>query len=299
MRVDACAIVCAVAAIGVGFLPRLALPNLPLLCGADQSIIAITGISSGIGRDAAVYLASQGYTVVGTVRKESDMQLFSSELGGGRVHPILCDVTDSAGVERFRAYIEVLRQKGFRLIALVNNAGILARFTYSDFLSGRAANMTRDMLEVNTVSVVRITGSVLPMLERDARLDACGTSRIVNVGSIAGLIAAAPDAGYSASKGALERSTDAMRRLFLDRRILVSLIQPGYVESGMCQHTECLLHQPRDTTTPAIVDAITSNRPRSRYVVSSVDGFPVALLAIYAAVCPDSIQDLIMRVVQR
>ena len=50
---------------------------------------------------------------------------------------------------------------------------------------------------------------------------------------MAGLISRGSDSAYGGSKGALERLNDAMRRLFLSRRIIVSLLEPGFVASGM------------------------------------------------------------------
>jgi hypothetical protein len=72
----------------------------------------------------------------------------------------------------------------------------------------------------------------------------------------------------------------------------VSLLQPGFVRSGMCAHVHC--HEPPATTTsPAIEHALTSPYPRTRYPVASVYGLP-AWLVVNLAVLPDRLKDILL-----
>ena len=61
---------------------------------ASRSAVVVTGVSSGLGRATARALASQGYLVFGTVRKQADADAVTAE-ANERFVPLLFDVTDA------------------------------------------------------------------------------------------------------------------------------------------------------------------------------------------------------------
>lgn len=124
------------------------------------------------------------------------------------------------------------------------------------------------MFGVNVLSLVNVTATLLPSLITTA--EHCGSSRVVNVGSLAGYATRGPSAIYGGTKGAIERVSDGMRRLFREKDVYTSVIEPGFVKSEMCNRAECQVYEAKDTTTPAILDALTSNRPSPRYPVAGV-----------------------------
>ena len=128
------------------------------------------------------------------------------------------------------------------------------------------------------------------------------------VGSLAAYAAKPDSAVYSASKAALEMLTDALRRMLKPLKIWVSIIEPGYVASGMCDRPECHATSPGSTTTPVIIDALISSHPRVRcatcsllvallrlrafrYPVAGANGLPAWLIVALHSVLPGHLVD--------
>lgn len=247
--------------------------------------ILITGISSGIGYDAARALAGRGYHVFGSVRKEADAARVRDELGAN-VTPLLFDVTDEAAVETAVAHITSTAGDA-GLYALINNAGIstpgpLMHMPLHDF---------RQQIEVNLVGLLHVTQQCLPLLgARRGALNAPG--RIINISSVSGKIAYPFMGAYAASKHGLEALSDALRRELLLYGVDVILIEPGTVQTpivgkfkeqiGQYLHTDYgeILRQmgekadereasalPVERVTNVIIEALQAKRPRTRYAV--------------------------------
>ena len=84
--------------------------------------VVITGVSTGIGYDAARALVARGYHVFGSVRRAEDGERVRSEMGDGFT-PLLFDVTDEAAVHAAAAMVaDQVGDAG--LAGLVNNAGM-------------------------------------------------------------------------------------------------------------------------------------------------------------------------------
>ena len=268
-------------------------PAKPISCSAQSSIVVVTGVSSGLGKDAALHLASLGHTVVGTVRKPADASAFTAASpSDGQLVPVVCDVNNPAGVAALADKVQELRAGGKRLTGLVNNAGISRTHKFEDWLSGKAAEDAALVMETNVLSIFKVTGALLPALTADAAV--CGSTRIVNVGSLAGFATRDIDSVYSGSKGAVERLSDGMRRLFTPKGIWTSVVEPGYVASVLCNRAQCK-DQAKDTSTPAIAHALLDSRPRPRYLVASAGAFPAWLVAWLFAHLPDPLLDMLMQ----
>src|SRR5690349_15649767 len=84
--------------------------------------VVVTGASTGIGHGAAKVLVGQGLRVFGSVRKATDAERLSKELGPSFV-PLLFDVTDEGGVGQAAGQVKAALG-GEPLFGLVNNAGI-------------------------------------------------------------------------------------------------------------------------------------------------------------------------------
>jgi len=140
------------------------------------------------------------------------------------------DVTDDASVERGVA--TVLAREG-RLDVVVNNAGIGIAGAVEETPTAEA----RAQLETNVLGVLRVCRAVLPAMRRQ------GGGCIVNVSSLAGLIAVPFQALYSASKFAVEGLTEALRMEVRPWGVRVVLIEPGDFRTGFTGN--------RRTTPPA------------------------------------------------
>ncbi|MGW7263330.1 3-oxoacyl-ACP reductase FabG [Streptomyces sp. NPDC054842] len=178
--------------------------------------VLVTGGNRGIGLAVALAFAEAGDKVALTYRSGEPPEA-ALRLGCLAVR---CDVTDSAQVEK--AYLEVEEAHG-PVEVLVANAGItrdqlVLRMTEEDFAA---------VLETNVMGAFRIV--------RHAAADmvAARRGRIVLISSVVGLLGAAGQANYAASKAALVGFARSIARELGSRGITCNLVAPGFVETDM------------------------------------------------------------------
>jgi NAD(P)-dependent dehydrogenase (short-subunit alcohol dehydrogenase family) len=177
--------------------------------------IALTGGASGIGRAAAVLLASADYRIaLLDIDAEGMRQTAKLCPNGAEVLAFSCDVTDEHGLA------DVSEQIATTLgppDILINCAGI-AR--YAPFAS-LAADEWRRQFDVNVMGSVLPIRAFLPgMLKR-------GRGLIINVGSRRGLDPTKGTAAYSASKAGLRALGQSLTEEYGARGISVSYLAPG------------------------------------------------------------------------
>lgn len=181
-----------------------------------QSIL-VTGASSGIGEAIAVHLAHKGFKVFASARRIEKLSALSG-LGAGRIQPIALDVTEPRSIS---AAMDAINGDGATLYGLVNNAGISVMGPFEEV----PLENWRRQYETNVFGVVAMTKAVLPQMRAN------GHGRIVNIGSIAGRIAAPFQGVYSSSKHAVEGLSDALRREVASHGIKVSVVRPGFINT--------------------------------------------------------------------
>ncbi|CAN5221918.1 SDR family NAD(P)-dependent oxidoreductase [soil metagenome] len=177
--------------------------------------ILISGASSGIGRCCALGLKARGYRVFAGVRRQEDLQHLQA-LG---LESIYLDVNDTVSIKN--AVNNVLEKTQGKLDFLFNNAG------YGQ--SGAVEDLSRDAIraqfETNVFGLIELTNHIIPIMRQQ------GHGRIVNTGSILGIITLPYRGAYNASKFALEGFTDTLRQELSDTNISVSLLEPGPILS--------------------------------------------------------------------
>lgn len=195
--------------------------------------VVVTGASTGIGRAAAQALLARGFRVFGSVRKPSDGERLSAELGANFL-PLLFDVTDEDAVRAAAAAVgAALGEK--TLHGLVNNAGIAVP---GPLLELSAAEL-RHQLDVNVVGQMIVTRAFAPLLGADpARVGRRG--RIVMMSSVAGRVGVPFNGPYTASKFALEGLSESLRREFMLFGIDVIVISPGVVVTPIWDKAEAV-----------------------------------------------------------
>jgi NAD(P)-dependent dehydrogenase (short-subunit alcohol dehydrogenase family) len=177
-----------------------------------KRIALVTGASSGIGEATSERLANAGYTVYGTSRRGTS--------AGPRSFPLLpLDVTSDASVEAVVA--EVIRLEG-RVDLLVNNAGFGVAPGGAEESSIEQA---RSIFETNFFGLIRMTRAVVPHMRRQR------SGRIINIGSVLGLLPMPYGALYAATKHAIEGYSESLDHELRTRGIRVAVIEPAYTKT--------------------------------------------------------------------
>jgi NAD(P)-dependent dehydrogenase (short-subunit alcohol dehydrogenase family) len=171
-------------------------------------VAVVTGAGSGLGRAIALDLASRGFLVHATDLDADAAARTAAEIGAGGASSAL-DVRDEAAC---RAAATAAARSG-SLDVWVNNAGVL----FSGMAWEQGEDVRRTMLEVNALGTMNGTVAAL-----DTML-AAGRGHIINVVSLAGLVAAPGEVTYSASKHAAMAFT--LGTLFDLRRAGISGIE--------------------------------------------------------------------------
>ena len=188
----------------------------------DKKIALVTGAGSGIGQEIATLFAEQGASVlVADIRLDAAeavaMQILAQE---GNAEALRLDVTDEKQVKDVFAQVG---QKYGRLDILVNNAGI-----------GHVGNVLETSLEDwERVMAVNARGvflcskyAVMQMLAQQPQ-----GGVLVNIASVAGMIAVERRFSYGASKGAVISITRSIAMDFVGQGIRANAICPGTVHT--------------------------------------------------------------------
>lgn len=167
-----------------------------------DKIVFISGASSGFGADAARLFAREGCLVILAARRMERLQdlaeLIKKE--GGQALSLDLDVADGASIQK--AVQQVLDLYG-RIDILINNAG-LGRLDWLETLDPYLD--IEPLIDVNLKGLIELTRAVLPSML------AHRSGTIINVSSVAGLIAAPTYSIYAATKYGVRGFTEALRR---------------------------------------------------------------------------------------
>lgn len=179
-------------------------------------IILITGASSGIGKAIGEFLYHKGYTVYGTSRNPEKIT--------NSIFPLVA--LDVRNAESIRHCIdEVIRISG-RIDVLVNNAGVGILGPLEEV----PLDEIRNNFETNLFGPIEVMKAVLPHMRGQK------SGLIINITSIAGYMGLPFRAVYSASKGALEYVTEALRMEVKPFGIEITSVAPGEFATNIAAH---------------------------------------------------------------
>ncbi len=178
----------------------------------------ITGATSGIGKEIAVYLHSLGYELILTGRNEAALAQMAKTFGKGTQY-IALDLSD-----RQAPFLLYRFCKGQGVDFLVNNAGF---GVHGEFWQS-SLEEELSMLDVNVRAVHILTKLFLRDFVR------AGNGRILNVASVAGFMTGPLMAGYYASKNYVVRLSLAIREELRRRKspVTISVLCPGPVDTN-------------------------------------------------------------------
>lgn len=180
-------------------------------------VVLITGASSGFGEDAARLFAQEGCRVVLAARRLERLQSLTAEIqnAGGEALAVPVDLNVPAEIE---IMVQTAIDLYGKIDILFNNAGYGSMDWFEKLDPERNIET---IIRVNLIGTMLVTHVVLPhMLKR-------GKGHIINMSSVAGLIAAPLITTYSAGKYGVRAFTDALRREVSPFGIKVSGIYPG------------------------------------------------------------------------
>ena len=189
----------------------------------EGRVAVVTGGGRGIGRAIAARLAEEGANVAISYRSNDA----AAEETAQKVRDAgaACEIFrgDVASPEDVRALFAGVSDAFGRVDILVNNAGI----TRDNLMMRMKEDEFDEVLRTNLKGTYLCTRAALrPMIR--ARW-----GRIVNVGSVVGLVGNAGQANYAASKAGIIGFTKSVAREVAQRGITVNAVAPGYVETEL------------------------------------------------------------------
>lgn len=173
----------------------------------------VTGATKGIGRAIAEKLLANGVRVIATGRSP-----VPSVPDGAEYEAV--DFDDADAIEQFASKLAKIEPN-----ILINNAGISLALSFEDT---RTEDMLR-LFQVNVIAPFRFSQAVLPAMRRNR------WGRIVQVGSLAGMMAVPKRTAYCASKFALDGMTVALASEVAQHNVLVNIVAPGFVDTPLAR----------------------------------------------------------------
>lgn len=253
---------------------------------AQQSVL-ITGSSTGIGEACVARLAGAGWKVYAGVRRAEDGDRLTNDHAGD-IEPIIIDVCDQPSIDAAIAHIAA----GTGLDALVNNAGVAA----AGPVEVLDIDDWRGVFETNFFGLIAVTKAAFPLID-------AADGRFVHIGSIAGRVGSPGMAPYAATKHAVAALNWSLRgELAGVGRMTSSVIEPGEIKTAIWEKAEQQLDERSaqieraglterytfiidmfrgflaeanekaiepDKVAIAVEHALTSKRPKARYLVGT------------------------------
>lgn len=204
----------------------------------------ISGASRGIGRAVAVKLASLGYNLSLTCRKNA-IQLDELAVSLEKDYGITV-ITNTGDVGNYKFMEEVASktlEKFHHIDTVVNNAGI----SYIGLLTDMSPEDWNNVIRTDLSSVFYSSKLFLPQMIRQKY------GRIINISSMWGRVGASMETAYSAAKGGVNALTMALAKETAPSNVQINAIACGVIDTDM---NRCFSQEERDS----LIDDIPSGR---------------------------------------
>jgi len=190
----------------------------------NGKIALVTGASRGIGRAIALALAQRGAKVLASARTVDALNDLAAEVQKrelpGAIDPRALDVTDRTAIDKL---VEAAAEQYQRIDILVNNAGITK--------DGLSMNMDDEQFESVLTTNLRGVFWLCRAVSRHMVRQRYG--RIINIGSVSGVMGNAGQANYAASKAGVIGLTKSLAKELGRRKITCNVIAPGFISTDM------------------------------------------------------------------
>lgn len=176
-----------------------------------ERIIVITGASGGIAEAMIKRLPQTDQLVLLGRSKEKLETMYAHR------RPVSCFSVDITDDKALKAIVDTIYQQFGRIDIFINNAGF---GEFKDFDQFSNSDI-REMFDVNTLATINFSRFV------GQRMAEAGKGHIVNIASMAGLIATNKSTIYSATKFAVIGFSNALRLELADKGVYVTTVNPG------------------------------------------------------------------------
>lgn len=182
----------------------------------------ITGASRGIGYLSALFMAEQGCNLIlhGRTKEHCEKVLAEVKAKGVEAYTVEAELSDLTQVEKMLATIDAI---GTPVSIVLNNAGLQIAYRV-DYFSTPVSDYT-ESFKINTIAPAMICYHYLP------RMIEAGFGRILNTTS--GIRLEPQQAGYSASKAALDKITIDLGHTVNGTDVMINLTDPGWCRTDL------------------------------------------------------------------
>ena len=176
--------------------------------------VLVSGGTKGIGGAIVTKLLDEGYSVIATTRDKTKANILEHE----NLTVENLDLSSKDSVSEFQEKVE-----SFKPSILINNAGV----TKDNLFLRMSENDWTEVIETNLNGTYRLTKIFLKDMIKNK------WGRIINIGSVSGLMGNPGQTNYASSKAALEGFTRSLAKEIGSRNITVNLVSPGFINTDM------------------------------------------------------------------
>ena len=176
--------------------------------------VLVSGGTKGIGGAIVTKLLDEGYFVIATTRDKTKANILEHK----NLTVENLDLSSKDSVSEFQEKVE-----SFKPSVLINNAGV----TKDNLFLRMSENDWTEVIETNLNGTYRLTKIFLKDMIKNK------WGRIINIGSVSGLMGNPGQTNYASSKAALEGFTRSLAKEIGSRNITVNLVSPGFINTDM------------------------------------------------------------------
>ena len=176
--------------------------------------VLVSGGTKGIGGAIVKKLLDEGYSVIATTRDKTKANILEHK----NLTVENLDLSSKDSVSEFQEKVE-----SFKPSILINNAGV----TKDNLFLRMSENDWTEVIDTNLNGTYRLTKIFLKDMIKNK------WGRIINIGSVSGLMGNPGQTNYASSKAALEGFTRSLAKEIGSRNITVNLVSPGFINTDM------------------------------------------------------------------
>jgi uncharacterized protein len=185
----------------------------------EKKYVLVTGASSGIGKEIAIELANEGYSLVLVGRNKERLQELRNEILKDKQIEIIAISADLTKKDMAKTLNEGLKKKGIKLFGLVNDAG----FGIYGYFDEKNSHDYEEMISLNVNTLTMLTYEFIQDIHSSEGF-------IMNISSIAGLIPMPYMSVYAATKSYITSFTESLSIEYPNIRIFA--VHPGPVKTN-------------------------------------------------------------------